>query len=135
MLNLGNIDIEIKKEKVEEDKIEQTEVKKNSDNNTAILDKNEISNIKNLLDDNSEIDENLSLDDFMSSTASVDGDKKAEIKSEATIETSKKRKKKKKLKKAGSKVIVDSLGSLPVDELRRLLLGAEVQITIKFPKE
>jgi hypothetical protein len=56
------------------------------------------------------------------------------------IEKKSKKRKRSKVKKhkeveAGSKVILNSLGSLPVDDLRRLLLGAEVHITIKFPKE
>jgi len=37
--------------------------------------------------------------------------------------------------KSGSEVIIDSISSLPIDDLRRLLLGAEVHPTIKFPKE
>jgi len=71
----------------------------------------------------------------MSGSAPMNKDEKQEIKSEKLIEAPKKRKKRKKSKKAGSKVIIDSLGSLPVDDLRRLLLGAKVKITIKFPKE
>jgi hypothetical protein len=32
-------------------------------------------------------------------------------------------------------VLSQTLGAMPIDDLRRLLLGAEVNISIKFPKE
>ena len=98
---------------------------------TKILDEDEISNIKSLLNNDEHIDGNLSLEDIMTTTTQI-SDTKEEKKSKK-----KKREKKQKesVKESGSKVIIDSLGSLPVDDLRRLLLGSEVHITIKFPKE
>ena len=145
-LDLESIEIEIEEKKIEdksiveeniieEKVIAEKKIEKKEDETTAVLDKNGISNIKSLLEDNSELNDNLSLDDFMSGSAPMNKDEKQEIKSEKLIEAPKKRKKRKKSKKAGSKVIIDSLGSLPVDDLRRLLLGAKVKITIKFPKE
>ena len=95
---------------------------------TKILDKDEISNIQSLL--NNDLDEDITLDEVMTTTAPQPTKKEKKPK---------KRKRSKRFnklaKESGSKVILDSLGSLPVDDLRRLLLGSEVHITIKFPKE
>ena len=120
----------------EEFNLETTPKKSNIKDNTykkestKILDKDEISNIKNLLDDD------ISLEDVMTTPSSTIKKEIEKPQNEELIQQPKKRKKKKnKRDKSGSKVIIDSLGSLPVDDLRRLLLGAEVQITIKFPKE
>jgi hypothetical protein len=124
----------------EEFNLETTPKKSNIKNSTStestkVLDKDEISNIKNLLDDDIKTDDNISLEDVMTSSPPITGKEIVKLQSETVNKEPKKKKKKKYKRRAGSQVVLESLSSLPVDDLRRLLLGAEVHITIKFPKE
>jgi len=125
---------DLKNESKKEKSIEEESPKEESlikeipkEQSTKILNQDEISNIKNLLDDK-ETKEEMTLEDVMTTTSP---------KPLAIIEPKppKKRNKKSKKSNTGSKVLMKSLKSLPIDDLRRLLLGAEVHITIKFPKE
>jgi hypothetical protein len=129
LFEIDNSDSDSKNEILNFDADSKDEV--DFDKSTKILNGDEISNIKSLLDDNIERDEEMTLEDVMTTTPPSIPEK---------IEKKSKKRKRSKVKKhkeveAGSKVILNSLGSLPVDDLRRLLLGAEVHITIKFPKE
>ncbi|SFV50856.1 Highly acidic protein [hydrothermal vent metagenome] len=104
------------------------------DDSTKILDQDEISNIKNLLNnDDKESDEEITLESIMTTTAPL-------------VETPKKVKKKKKKKykmvkksedseKLSSELITETLSAMPIDDLRRLLLGTKIHITIEFPNE
>ncbi|MCK4441000.1 MAG: hypothetical protein KAU90_03280 [Sulfurovaceae bacterium] len=104
---------------------------KNKDkDSTKILDKNEINNIKSLL--NNETFDSLSLDDIIESSVVLE---------EPKIESKKKKKKKvKKIEKAQTQeskvavdVITDTIKTMPVEELRQLLRGTKIHITIEFP--
>ncbi len=99
---------------------------------TKILDGDEISNIKSLLDSDKEIDKDISLEDVMTTTAP-----QVYTKVEKKNKKRKKRKAKKEIenKKLSSEIITDTLSALPIDDLRRLLLGTKIHITIEFPKE
>jgi hypothetical protein len=124
----------------EEFNLETTPKKSNIKNSTStestkVLDKDEISNIKNLLDDDIKTDDNISLEDVMTSSPPITGKEIVKLQSETVNKEPKKKKKKKYKRRAGSQVVLESLSSLRVDDLRRLLRGAEVHITIKFPKE
>jgi len=96
---------------------------------TKILDKDEISNIKNLLND--ETPNDLSLDDIIEKPTAL------------TEPTKKKKKKKaKKIKdtkteesKVAVDVITDTIKAMPVEELRQLLRGTKIHITIEFPND
>ncbi len=107
---------------------DEKEIQKNKD--TKVLDKEEILNIKSLLDNKEEpLDENLSLDDVMTPTTpsiniNIDKDKREKVKSENN-----------KTDKVVKKVFKDTVGSLPIEELRQLLRGTKIHITIEFPKE
>ncbi|HHD80411.1 MAG TPA: hypothetical protein ENK99_02195 [Campylobacterales bacterium] len=106
------------------------EIKK--DNSTKILDKNEIDNIKNLLD--SEAPDDLSLDDIIEPPVAL---------AEPKIESKKKKKKKVKKTEESQKeeskvavdVITDTIKAMPIEELRQLLRGTKINITIEFPND
>ncbi len=101
--------------------------KKETPKDTKVLDKEEILNIKSLLDSQEPSDKNLSLDDVMTPTApsiAMNIKKDKEIKSENN-----------KKDKVMKKVFKDTVGSLPIEELRQLLRGTKIHITIEFPKE
>ncbi len=103
-----------------------------------ILDQAELSNIKELLNDENDLtNENLAREDVVTSTL---------VKSEEQVEEKKKKKKEKKEKVSNSgknevtqsntaDVLAATLGQLPVEDLRKLLRGATVNITIQFPNE
>jgi len=102
------------------------------DDITKILDKDEISNIKTLLE-NDNTPENLSLDDILASSSINMG-------TISKKEKKKKKKKSKKIKKAyknenkeAVEVLTDTIKALPVEELRQLLRGTKIYITIEFP--
>jgi|GEM_PF-1808031 len=147
------------KDKIEEKKESKpietaTKIKKDTKAkiDTKILDKDEISNIKNLLNENIISDDNLSLDDVMTTSAPV-------IATTPPEEESKTKKKKKKLKKEKEEiqeqkeqiletkrgveskgnlsgdVLSNTLSALPIEDLRKLLRGAKVSIVIEFPNE
>ena len=112
----------------------------NEDSDTKILDKDEISNIKNLLNEESTPD-NLSLEDIMTPPSTP-------IATLVDTDTKKKKKKKKKAKKAkekivqieeeiqtGTEVITKTIQAMPVEELRQLLRGTKIHITIEFPND
>ena len=136
-----------KAKKIESKKIEN----KKEIVETKILDKDEISNIKSLLNDEV-IDDNLSLEDVMTMpppTISYPEPKVDEIKtknekekiskeSENEKEIRKEIKKEKECAetpKVVKRVFKDTVGSLPIEELRQLLRGTKIHITIEFPKE
>ena len=54
----------------------------------------------------------------------IDKDKREKVKSENN-----------KTDKVVKKVFKDTVGSLPIEELRQLLRGTKIHITIEFPKE
>lgn len=105
---------------------------------TKILDEKEISGIKNLLnDENNLTDENLTLDDIITPTAPIIVDEPK------NIEEPKKEKKKEKETPliedeklpSSEEVLATTLSKLPTEELRKLLRGATVNITIQFPND
>jgi len=125
---LLNFDVESKNE-IDFETID-TQKEESKDNSTKILDKDEISNIKNLL--NNEISNDLSFDNIKTTTplALRESTKK------------KKNKKTKKIKevqqeegKVAVDVITDTIKAMPVEELRALLRGTKINITIEFPND
>ncbi len=121
------LDLDI--DSIDEIKLDKPEEKKETPKDTKVLDKEEILNIKSLLDSQEPSDKNLSLDDVMTPTApsitiDMKKDKEKEIKPESS-----------KTDKVMKKVFKDTVGSLPIEELRQLLRGTKIHITIEFPKE
>ena len=115
--SVNNIEVVIKDKKEIKPKIE-----------TKILDENELSTIKDIL--NNEDSVNVELEELMpTQSATVN-----------LVESSKKAKKRKAKKvkvssEVGSEVLADTLASLPIETLRGLLAGANIKISIKFPKD
>jgi len=111
------IEMPIKKEKKSEEKLE-----------TKILDQSELLNIKDILENDD--DSTIELDDLMTTPA---------VEMIQTSDNSNK-KEKKKTKKVDensslqSDTLIDTLASLPMDNLKGLLAGATIKISIKFPK-
>jgi len=139
---LFNFDIESQEEINFEPVDNNIDSNKEDENNTKILDKDEISNIKNLLNEK-DVPENLSLEDIMTPPNPL---------ALADKETKKKKKKKKKIKKikeirdikenikeeditTGTEVITKTIQAMPVEELRQLLRGTKIHITIEFPND
>ncbi len=121
------LDLDI--DSINEVKLDKLEEKKETPKDTKVLDKEEILNIKSLLDSQEPSDKNLSLDDVMTPTApSIAIDMKKDKEKEIKPESSKK-------DKVMKKVFKDTVGSLPIEELRQLLRGTKIHITIEFPKE
>jgi len=116
-----------------------TSVLEESNNETKILDKAEIENIKGLLSDDIDTDE-MTLDDLMplAPLMSLDSSETSEVEKEAKKDEKKVEKKKVKKEKSSmdieSNVLMATVASLPVEKLRELLAGARVNISIKFPK-
>jgi hypothetical protein len=112
---------EVKKEEAKPKKIKEESIK-----NTKILDEDEISNIKSLLND----EEEEVIDDNPPSIEPKKIEKKREVKKELKekdcVETQ---------PKVVKRVFKDTVGSLPIEELRQLLRGTKINITIEFPKE
>jgi len=115
-----DFDIESKNE-VNFDNIETK--KEKSEETTKILDKDEISNIKNLL--NSDTSDNLSLDDIIETPMGL---------TEPTTKDNQKSKKTKESEVALN-AITDTIKSMSVEELRQLLRGTKIHITIEFPND
>jgi len=95
---------------------------------TKILDENELSTIKDIL--NNEDSTNMELEELMTTQPATVN----------LVESSKKEKKRKSKKvkvssAVGSEVLADTLASLPIETLRGLLAGANIKISIKFPKD
>jgi hypothetical protein len=109
-------------------------IKENNNNSTKILDKEEISNIKSLLNNNEETQKDLSLDDILASSAPID---MSLPKKEKKKKKKKSKKRKKSIqeneKKEAVEVLTDTIKALPVEELRQLLRGTKIYITIEFP--
>ncbi len=139
---LFNFDIESQEEINFEPVDNNIDSNKEDKNNTKILDKDEISNIKNLLNEK-DVPENLSLEDIMTPPNPL---------ALADKETKKKKKKKKKIKKikeirdikenikeeditTSTEVITKTIQAMPVEELRQLLRGTKIHITIEFPND
>ena len=112
-----------------------TTVMEEINNETKILDKAEIENIKGLLSEDVDNDV-MTLDDLMPSAPlmALEADKTTEVKKEAKKEEKKKAKKEKSSSDIESTVLVETITSLPIEKLRELLAGARVNISIKFPK-
>jgi len=121
--------------------IKSSEHEKESQNKTTkILDQDEISSIKSLLEDDTKLtDENLTLDDIITPTISPETQtdepkpsqepalqEKSSHKSNAVVPTE---------ERNTSEILAQTLGKLPVHELRELLRGATVNISIQFPNE
>ena len=94
---------------------------------TKILDESEIENIKDLLND--EVDNDMSLEDVMPSMSMESIKPKSSKK-----KSSKKSKESKESIGLDSNVLIETMKSLPVENLRELLAGAKIDISIKFPK-
>jgi len=101
--------------------------KKEDDNSTKILDKDEISNIKNLL--NSEPSDDLSLDDIIETPITLT-EPMIENKKANKIENSQEEE-----SKVAVDVITDTIRAMPIEELRQLLRGTKINITIEFPND
>jgi len=96
--------------------------KEKREDSTKILDKDEINNIKNLLNEETS---NI----IEKSTVLTEPIKKKKKKK------SKKIKDKTKEKKVAVDVITDTIKTMPVEELRQLLRGTKIHITIEFPND
>jgi len=113
-----NIDMRNKKEKKSEPKLE-----------TKILDESEVLNIKDILenDNNSTIE----LDELMTTPP---------VEMISSSDDSKKKEKKKNAEKLDktssleSDTLIETINSLPINNLKELLAGSTIKITIKFPK-
>jgi len=116
----------------EESKNEQKEPMSNRPNEevTKVLDASEIANIKDILEDDT--NENMELSDLMTSAAPA---MSAVEPIEEKVEKKKKSKKVKETAVLDSDVSLETLANLPIESLRKLLAGARVNITIKFPKD
>jgi hypothetical protein len=95
---------------------------------TKILDENELSTIKDIL--NNEESVTMELEELMTTQPATVN----------LVESSKKEKKRKAKKvkvssEVGSEMLADTLTSLPIETLRGLLAGANIKISIKFPKD
>ncbi|SFV70268.1 hypothetical protein MNB_SV-13-842 [hydrothermal vent metagenome] len=96
---------------------------------TKILDESEVLNIKDILenDDNSTIE----LDELMTTPA---------VEMIPSSDDSKKKEKKKKVEKVDESssleadTLIETINSLPINNLKELLAGSTIKITIKFPK-
>ncbi|MBU1668109.1 hypothetical protein KKC13_06785 [bacterium] len=115
-----------------ESKNEQKEQMNNKSDKevTKILDAAEIANIKDILEDDTS--DTMELSDLMSTATPT------MVNLESTEEKVEKKKKSKKVKehsKLNSDVSLETLANLPVESLRKLLAGARVNISIKFPKD
>ena len=121
---------EDKKEEVSEDEVldfdlDSDEVKlEEVSQATQILDESEIENIKGLL--NEEVDDNMSLEDLMPAIPAVEVEPK--------VAKKKSSKKAKESSNVEANVLLETMKSLPVENLRELLAGARININIKFPK-
>jgi len=117
--------------KVEEKKTEVTSKE------TKILDASEIENIKGILTEESS--DEMTLEDLMTPMAVIPSAVESTTKEEKSSEEEAKQKVKVE-KKAESEVDFDTnvlaqtLAAMPVENLRELLAGAQVNIKIKFPK-
>ena len=112
-------------------------LEKETPKDTKVLDKEDKLNIQSLLDNKESSDnneKNLSTNDIddvnnkISSTTpdiDINRDKEREIKPKKSTKTD----------KVMKKVFKDTVGSLPIEELRQLLRGTKIHITIEFPKE
>jgi len=141
----------IEEEKVEEKKVEvakeetkEKEIKKE----TKILDELEIENIKGILTE--DISDEITLDELMTPVAVMPSvvestpKEKDALKEEFKVEKIEIEKKEEKREKKSDKiddaldfdtnVLSQTLAAMPVENLRELLSGAKVNITIKFPK-
>jgi uncharacterized membrane protein len=95
---------------------------------TKVLDEAELSTIKDILENDKAVA--VELEDLMTKQPATVN----------LVETSKKEKKRKVKKvkvssEVGSEVLADTLASLPIETLRGLLAGANIKISIKFPKD
>jgi hypothetical protein len=95
-----------------------------------VLDRDEISNIQSLLDGAvEESRKDLGLDGITIESSKSDSDIIRENKEEKVKSSSVD------IKKRKERVLKDTVGSLPIEELRQLLRGTKIHITIEFPKE
>jgi len=121
---------EDKKEKVSTDEVLDFDLESDEVNleelppATKILDESEIENIKGLL--NEEVDDNMSLEDLMPAMPAVEVEPKAPKKKSI--------KKEKESTDLEANVLLETMKSLPIENLRELLAGARININIKFPK-
>lgn len=97
---------------------------------TKILDASEIANIKDILEEDTHDTMDLSELTAIPVPTMVDLES-----TEETVETKKKSNKDKETSVLNSEVSLETLANLPVESLRKLLAGADVNITIKFPKD
>jgi len=97
---------------------------------TKILDASEIANIKDILEE----DTHDTMD--LSELTAIPVPTMLDLEStEEKVETKEKSNKDKETSVLNSDVSLETLANLPVESLRKLLAGARVNITIKFPKD
>jgi hypothetical protein len=104
---------------------------------TKILDEIEVANIKNILENDSSPE--IELSDLMTvSTPVIVESLKEETRKNKILEVEVKEKKKKSKKpetpSVQSDALIETLSALPIDTIKGLLSGATVKINIKFPK-
>lgn len=130
-LDFDSEKVELNRDELSKEPIkEQSEVVNNIENKaeTKILDASEISNIKDILEDDSQSSD-MELSDLMSTTSPtvnlLEPEESPVAKRNETVEQPKKE----------SEIPLETLAKLPVESLRKLLLGAKVNINIEFPKD
>jgi len=134
----------VKEKKVDEPKIEE-EKKESTKKETQILDELEIENIKGILTE--DISDEITLDELMTpvtvmpSIVESPSKEKDVLKEELKIERVETEKKGTKKESDNddtldfdNNVLSQTLAAMSVEDLRELLAGAKVNITIKFPK-
>jgi len=103
---------------------------------TKILDQDEVSNIKSLLaDEGKASDESLTLDDILASNAPISPVVTQEVPQEQPKKEPKTTEENPTTQRNTGEVLLETIGKLPIEELRQLLRGATVNITIQFPNE
>jgi len=129
-LNIDTLETVKDKPKEELKREIEVEVETMSDK-TKILDENEITTIKNILDNKDESVKELSEvmsrpEKVVTTLLSSEFDEKVKVE--------KKKEKKSKDSLSSSSLLIEALSSMPIENLRELLAGAKVNVSIKFPK-
>jgi hypothetical protein len=117
---------EVKKVIAKEVVVENPKKIVKKDTETKILDKVEVANIKEILENKNQKD--VELKELIIPSVPVNPVVKVS-------ENIKEKKKKSKKEKKTSDTLAETLSSLPVESLKGLLAGANIKINIKFPKD
>ena len=108
-------------------------IEKEREKETKVLDATELANIKDILEEDSTEDKkDLELSDLMT-TPTPDMDIIDSL--EKQVEEKKKSREEKASSEFTTDVNLETLANLPIENLRKLLAGARVNISIKFPKD